>query len=118
MGMSCQDNACASGYGLWATMGLGKLEELFHFLRSQVKRGQWGVMTHGAPPSLVGKHSHRTGLSLSTTHQPMPSIPQDCMSLSYSFPARLEGICARLDLEHRLFANRWAGGLPGALLLL
>ena len=28
----------------------------------------------------------------------MPSIPQDCMSLSYSFPARLEGICAHLYL--------------------
>src|SRR5437870_1678875 len=38
MGMSCQDNACASGYGLRTTMGLGKLEELFHFMRSQVKR--------------------------------------------------------------------------------
>src|SRR6266700_4572226 len=98
MGMRCQDNACSSGYGLRATMGLGKLEELFHFIRSQVKRRQWGVMTHVAPPSLVGKRSHRTGLSLSTTHQPMPSIPQDCMSLSYSFPARLEGICAHLYL--------------------
>src|SRR6266704_334886 len=98
MGMRLQDNACSSGHGVCATMGLGTLEGLFHFGSGLVNVRQWGVMTHVAPPSLVGKRSHRTGLSLSTTHQPMPSIPQDCMSLSYSFPARLEGICAHLYL--------------------
>jgi hypothetical protein len=40
MGMREEDNACAASQSLWATMGLGKLEELFHFLRSQVKRRQ------------------------------------------------------------------------------
>jgi hypothetical protein len=56
-------------------MGLGKLEEVFDFMSSQVNRRQEGVMTHGAPPSLVGKRSHRTSLSLFTTHQPRSPIP-------------------------------------------
>src|SRR6266496_834257 len=56
-------------------MGLSKLEEVFDFMSSQVNSRQEGVMTHGAPPSLVGRRSHRTRLSLFTTHQPMSPIP-------------------------------------------
>src|SRR5258707_402934 len=67
MNMGGEDNVCSSGLGLWATMSLGKLEDLLHLLRSQVKRRQWGVMMHGPPPSLVGKRLQRTGLSLYNT---------------------------------------------------
>jgi len=54
MGMHEEENACSSGYGLRATMGLGKLEEVFHFIRSQLKRRQWGVyyFPPSRPPSL------------------------------------------------------------------
>jgi len=58
MGMRAENNACSSGYCLRATMGLGKLEEVFHFIRSQLKRRQEAVMTHVAPPSLVGERLH------------------------------------------------------------
>src|SRR6266487_2206382 len=75
MSMGGEDNACSLGLGLWATMGLGKLEEVFDFMSSQLNRRQEGMTTHGAPPSLVGKRSHRTRLSLFTTHQPMSPIP-------------------------------------------
>src|SRR5712692_4286633 len=42
-------------------------------------------MTHEAPPSLVGKSSHRARTSLCTTCHPLPSIPQVCMFLPLPF---------------------------------
>lgn len=78
-------------------MGLGKLEEVFDFIRSQLKRRQEGVMTHIAPPGLVGKRLHRTGFPLynASAHAiysseagmnlrpPVLRIPHDVLAIRY-----------------------------------
>src|SRR5712692_1251537 len=53
-------------------------------------------MTHEAPPSLVGKSSHRARTSLCTTCHPLPSIPQVCMFLPLPFTG--DGCKATYDL--------------------
>jgi len=48
-------------------MRLGKTVELLDLIGSQLKRRQWELMTHKAPPSLVGKPSLKEDISLENT---------------------------------------------------
>jgi len=61
MGMSSQDNLCASSHGLGSPMGLDEMKELLDLIGSQLKRRQWGARMQRTPPSLVGKPSHLLG---------------------------------------------------------
>jgi hypothetical protein len=55
MGLSGQDNACASNHGLRGSVRLDELVERFDIRGRKLKGRQRKLMTHGAPPSLVGE---------------------------------------------------------------